>query len=85
VTTPTAPPTSEEATALSGDATREVGRETKPDAIGVGVIVVRGSAAGGEPYVPEPESCARWGWFSWEATPKPLFLPVSLRASRFRP
>jgi 8-oxo-dGTP diphosphatase len=49
-------------------------------------IFVRVDCAGGNAAVREPEACARWGWFSWEAAPEPLFLPVaSLRGSGFRP
>ena len=41
---------------------------------------------GGEPAVRERDSCARWGWFTWDDAPEPLFLPVeSLRAAGFRP
>jgi 8-oxo-dGTP diphosphatase len=47
---------------------------------------VRVDWAGGEPAVREPQACERWSWFSWQAAPEPLFLPVaSLRASGFRP
>jgi len=30
----------------------------------------------GTPEVCEPDKCARWEWFSWDALPSPLFLPV---------
>jgi 8-oxo-dGTP diphosphatase len=32
--------------------------------------------AGGVPEVREPDKCARWEWFSWDALPQPLFLPL---------
>lgn len=33
--------------------------------------------AGGTPEVCEPDKCARWEWFAWDALPEPLFLPVA--------
>lgn len=30
----------------------------------------------GTPLVMEPEKCEQWQWFSWNALPKPLFLPL---------
>ena len=42
--------------------------------------------AGGEPVLRERQACTCWRWFSWDAAPEPLFLPVaSLRATEFRP
>lgn len=32
--------------------------------------------AGGTPHVCEPDKCARWAWFAWDALPQPLFLPI---------
>lgn len=32
--------------------------------------------AGGEPEAREPEKCAGWAWFRWDALPQPLFLPI---------
>ncbi len=29
-----------------------------------------------EPRVCEPEKCEVWEWFSWDALPTPLFLPI---------
>lgn len=40
----------------------------------------------GEPQVCEPEKCAGWAWFPWDALPQPLFPPLqSLQASGFSP
>jgi 8-oxo-dGTP diphosphatase len=67
---------------------RRVGETTDvfPEGLRCRTSFVRVDWAGGEPALREPESCERWGWFSWEAAPEPLFLPVaSLRASGFRP
>lgn len=30
----------------------------------------------GEPSVREPEKCEEWGWFAWDALPRPLMLPI---------
>jgi 8-oxo-dGTP diphosphatase len=30
----------------------------------------------GVPQVTEPEKCARWCWFDFDALPQPLFLPL---------
>jgi 8-oxo-dGTP diphosphatase len=47
---------------------------------------VRVDWAAGEPTLREPEACERWSWFSWDAAPEPLFLPVArLRTAGFRP
>jgi 8-oxo-dGTP diphosphatase len=32
--------------------------------------------AGGTPELREPDKCAHWGWFGWDALPQPLFLPI---------
>lgn len=32
---------------------------------------------GGTPEVREPDKCTRWEWFTWDALPEPLFLPVA--------
>jgi MOSC domain-containing protein YiiM len=63
--------------------------ETEND-LGVGfryrTLFIQGDWAGGEPTVRAPDKCAKWGWFSWDDPPQPLFLPVaSLRATGFRP
>lgn len=43
-------------------------------------------SAEGEPRLAEPEKCEAWEWFSWDALPEPLFLPVrNLKASGFHP
>jgi 8-oxo-dGTP diphosphatase len=43
-------------------------------------------AADGEPQAMEPERCAEWRWFSWDALPQPLFAPAaSVHASGWRP
>jgi len=40
----------------------------------------------GEPQIREPEKCASWAWFTWEALPQPLFPPLhSLQATGFSP
>jgi 8-oxo-dGTP diphosphatase len=31
---------------------------------------------GGTPEVREPHKCVCWEWFSWDALPRPLFLPI---------
>lgn len=31
---------------------------------------------GGTPQVYEPDKCARWAWFRWDALPQRLFLPI---------
>lgn len=35
------------------------------------------SYVGGTPEICEPDKCACWEWFSWDALPEPLFLPVA--------
>jgi 8-oxo-dGTP diphosphatase len=30
----------------------------------------------GELELKEPEKCERWGWFTWDDLPEPLFLPT---------
>lgn len=38
----------------------------------------------GEPALCEPQKCARWAWFAWDALPEPLFPTlVQLKASGF--
>lgn len=32
--------------------------------------------SGGGAAVREPEKCAAWAWFRWDALPQPLFLPI---------
>jgi 8-oxo-dGTP diphosphatase len=47
-------------------------------------LFVLADCAGGAPEVREPEKCARWEWFTWDALPEPLFLPVlNLRQSGY--
>jgi 8-oxo-dGTP diphosphatase len=78
----------EEETSLRAVNPRRVGEseDVFPDGSLYRTIFVRVDSAGGQPAVREPEACARWSWFSWEAAPQPLFLPVAnLRASEFRP
>ena len=42
--------------------------------------------AGGDAVVREPEKCAEWAWFRWDALPAPLFLPIAnLLRLRFSP
>ena len=48
-------------------------------------LFVTGQAAG-EPQVLEPDKCAGWAWFAWDALPEPLFLPlIHLRAQDWHP
>jgi 8-oxo-dGTP diphosphatase len=78
----------EEETGLRGANPRRVGEseDVLPEGPRYRTIFVRVDWVGGEPAVREPEACARWRWFSWDAPPDPLFLPVaSLRAAGFRP
>jgi 8-oxo-dGTP diphosphatase len=57
-----------------------------PEGLRYRTLFVRVDWAGGEPALREPDACERWGWFSWDALPTPLFLSVAnLRATRFRP
>jgi 8-oxo-dGTP diphosphatase len=77
-----------EETGLRAANPRRVGEtnDVFPEALLYRTSFVRVDWAGGEPQVREPEACQRWGWFSWETAPEPLFLPVAnLRASGFRP
>lgn len=40
----------------------------------------------GELIVREPHKCEKWEWFSWDALPEPLFIPVhNLRKKGFSP
>jgi 8-oxo-dGTP diphosphatase len=39
-------------------------------------LFVIAAYAGGTPEVREPDKCAQWAWFTWDALPQPLFLPV---------
>ena len=40
----------------------------------------------GTPQVLEPEKCASWAWFTWDALPEPLFLPIqNLLLAGYRP
>lgn len=42
--------------------------------------------AGGMPAVREPEKCEAWQWWSWDALPDNLFLPLRhLREQRLTP
>lgn len=42
--------------------------------------------AAGEPERREPERCAGWAWYAWDALPEPLFAPLAtLRAQGFVP
>jgi len=59
---------------------------TSPRACATGRCSCAPTGPAASPLVREPDRCARWGWFSWDDPPAPLFLPVaSLRASGFRP
>ncbi|MFW5991429.1 MAG: nucleotide triphosphate diphosphatase NUDT15 [Candidatus Nanoarchaeia archaeon] len=40
----------------------------------------------GEVQLKEPDKCEKWEWFSWDALPEPLFLPVkNLLKQEFNP
>lgn len=39
-------------------------------------LFVHATANEGEPKVMEPDKCIKWQWFSWQALPNPLFLPM---------
>lgn len=40
----------------------------------------------GEPKVMEPEKCEKWEWFSWDAMPSPLFVPLeNLKKTGYTP
>jgi 8-oxo-dGTP diphosphatase len=77
-----------EETGLKAINPRRVGETTDvfPEGLRYRTSFVRVDWAGGEPDVREPEACQHRGWFSWNAAPEPLFLPVAnLRASGFHP
>lgn len=49
-------------------------------------LFVIASCPDAEPTVMEPQKCARWAWFRWNAMPSPLFTPLErLIASGFAP
>jgi 8-oxo-dGTP diphosphatase len=78
----------EEETGLRAANPRVVGEsdDVFPDGLRYRTHFVRVDLIGGELAVREPDSCARWGWFTWDDAPEPLFLPVAgLRAAGFRP
>lgn len=39
-------------------------------------LLLLAECAPGEPVAREPDKCAAWRWFSWDALPAPLFLPL---------
>jgi len=39
-------------------------------------LMVTAEWESGEPQVLEPEKCLGWEWFTWDALPTPLFLPL---------
>lgn len=39
-------------------------------------LLFRAEYLGGEPKIMEPERCQKWGWFSWNNLPSPLFIPI---------
>jgi 8-oxo-dGTP diphosphatase len=78
----------EEETGLRAGNPRVVGEsdDVFPEGLCYRTYFVRVDWMGGEPAIREPHSCARWGWFSWDDAPEPLFLPVArLRSVGFRP
>lgn len=49
-------------------------------------VIVLAPHTQGEPRTLEPDKCAGWQWFSWDALPAPLFAPLqSLVDQGFRP
>lgn len=49
-------------------------------------LFVLAHADEGEPAVCEPDKCERWDWFTWDALPEPLFLPIrNLQARGWSP
>jgi 8-oxo-dGTP diphosphatase len=49
-------------------------------------IYMRADYGSGEVTLMEPEKCERWEWFSWDALPEPLFIPMqNLMALGYRP
>jgi 8-oxo-dGTP diphosphatase len=49
-------------------------------------LFVVADAPSGEPVGCEPEKCAEWRWYAWDALPTPLFLPIQhLLAQGYRP
>ncbi len=36
----------------------------------------------GDAHVREPEKCAQWQWFAWDALPHPLFAPLASVVAR---
>lgn len=40
-------------------------------------LFVLADFTGGIPEAREPDKCSCWEWFSWNALPEPLFLPVA--------
>lgn len=47
---------------------------------------VLAEAPTGEPQNLEPDKCDGWEWFSWDALPAPLFLPLkALHDTGYRP
>jgi 8-oxo-dGTP diphosphatase len=57
-----------------------------PEGLRYRTLFVRVDWRDGEAELREPEACERWGWFTWDDPPEPLFLPVAnLRATGFRP
>jgi 8-oxo-dGTP diphosphatase len=78
----------EEETGLRADNPRLVGEsdDVFPGDLRYRTYFVRVDWARGEPTFREPNASRGWSWFSWDAAPAPLFLPVaSLRATGFRP
>lgn len=39
-------------------------------------LFLRADRFSGEPEVREPDKCERWEWFSWDAMPENIFLPI---------
>lgn len=49
-------------------------------------IYMRADYGSGEVTLREPEKCERWEWFSWDALPDPLFIPMqNLIALGYKP
>jgi 8-oxo-dGTP diphosphatase len=68
---------------FSGMVTNDVFQEEEKHYITIFMIC---DYVSGVAKVLEPEKAERWEWFSWEALPKPLFLPIqNLLKQKFNP
>ena len=54
-----------------------------PDGVHSISIFMVGEYLTGTPELLEPDKCEGWEWFSWEALPQPLFLPLKNLIEQF--